>query len=359
VKRERDDLAASPPYDAAYAVVESGKAANARVQVRGERHRPGDEVPRGFPKVLGGQRLPPDCKASGRLELAGWLTDKANPLTARVMVNRIWQHHFGHGIVNTPSDFGTRGSPPTHPELLDWLALRFVEKDWSVKAMHREMMLSATYQQSTIQNAQSAMGQAADPDNTLLWKFPRRRLDAESIRDAMLFASGTLDTSPAGPHPFPPLAEWRFTIHNPFYAVYDNNRRSVYLMVQRQKKHPFLSLFDGADANVSTEDRSTTVTPAQALFLMNDPFVHEKSAALAARLLKEAGDDGSRVRLAYELTQAREPDSDELVRSGMFLGRYREKLGSLGGNSQAEQEQAAWAAFSRVLLTSNAFLFVD
>jgi len=359
LKRERDDLAANPPYDAAYAVVESGKPANARIQVRGERHRLGDEVPRGFPKVLGGQTLPPDCKTSGRLELAGWLTDKSNPLTARVMVNRIWQHHFGRGIVNTPSDFGTRGSPPTHPELLDWLARRFMEKGWSVKAVHREMMLSATYQQSAAAAPQSATAGGVDPDDTLLWHFPRRRLDAESIRDAMLFASGTLDTSPAGPHPFPPVTEWRFTIHNPFYAVYDNNRRSVYLMVQRQKKHPFLSLFDGADANVSTEDRSTTVTPAQALYLMNDPFVHEKSAALAGRLLKEAGDDGARVRLAYELTQAREPDADEMVRAGMFLGRYREKLASLGGKSQAEQEQAACAAFSRVLLTSNGFLFVD
>jgi hypothetical protein len=221
--------------------------------------------------------------------------------------------------------------------------------------MHREVMLSAIYQQS---GADQPAARAADPENALLWKFSRRRLDAESIRDAMLFASNTLDTSPPGPHPFPPTQEWRFTIHNPFYAVYDSNRRSVYLMVQRQKKHPFLSLFDGADANVSTEERPTTVTPAQALYLMNDPFVHEKSAALAARLLKEAGDDGSRVRLAYELTQAREPDADELVRAGMFLGRYREKLAGLG-KSEGEQQQGAWAAFSRVLLTSNGFLFVD
>ena len=339
--------------------MEGAQPANARIQLRGERHRLGDEVPRGFLKVLGGQTLAPDCKTSGRLELAGWLTDKSNPLTARVMVNRIWQHHFGRGIVKTSSDFGTRGSPPTHPELLDWLAVKFMEGGWSVKSMHREMMLSSTYRQSAIPNPQSAMPDAVDPENTLLWKFSRRRLDAESIRDAMLLVSGTLDTSPAGPHPFPPVTEWRFTIHNPFYAVYDSNRRSVYLMVQRQKKHPFLSLFDGADANVSTEERSSTVTPAQALYLMNDPFVHEKSAALAGRLLKEPGDDGARVRLAYELTQAREPDADELVRSGMFLGRYREKLASLGGKSRDEQELAAWAAFSRVLLTSNGFLFVD
>ena len=355
LKRERDDLAANPPYDAAYAVTESGKPANARIQLRGERHRLGDEVPRGFPKVLGGQTLPPDCKTSGRLELAGWLADKANPLTARVMVNRIWQHRFGRGIVKTASDFGTRGSPPTHPELLDWLALRFVEKGWSVKAMHREIMLSATYRQSSTDQPQHA---ASDPQNELLWKFSRRRLDAESIRDAMLLASGTLDTSPAGPHPFPPVSQWRFTIHNPFYAVYEHDRRSVYLMVQRQKRHPFLSLFDGPDPNVSTEERQTTVTPAQALYLMNDPFVHEKSAALAKRLLGEAADDGGRVRLAYELTCGREPDADELVRSGLFLGRYREKLASIGKPAQ-EQEAGAWGALARVLITSNAFLFVD
>jgi hypothetical protein len=358
LKRRRDDLAANPPYDVAYAVVEGAKAGNARVQQRGERSRLGDEVPRGFLKVLGGQRLPADCKGSGRLELAGWLTDKSNPLTARVMVNRIWQHHFGRGIVKTASDFGTRGAAPTHPELLDWLALKFMENGWSIKSMHRLIMLSTAYQQSAIRNPQSAMPDGTDPDNALLSRFPRRRLDAESIRDAMLFASGTLDTSRAGPHPFPPVSQWRYTIHNPFYAVYESNRRSVYLMVQRQKRHPFLSLFDAADPNVSTEERSTTVTPAQSLYLMNDPFVHEKSAALAARLMKEATEDGERVKLAYELTAAREPDADEFVRAGMFLGRYREKLGSLGKTAD-EQQQGAWSAFSRVLLTSNGFLFVD
>ena len=274
------------------------------------------------------------------------------------MVNRIWQHHFGRGIVKTASDFGTRGSPPTHPELLDWLALKFMESGWSIKSMHRLMMLSATYQQSAIRDPQFAMADTVDPENALLSHFPRRRLDAESIRDAMLFASGTLDTSPAGPHPFPPVSQWRYTIHNPFYAVYESNRRSVYLMVQRQKRHPFLALFDAADPNVSTAERSTTITPAQSLYLMNDPFVHEKSAALAARLMKEAGDDGERVKLAYELTAAREPDADECVRSGMFLGRYREKLAAMGKTND-EQQQGAWAAFSRVLLTSNGFLFVD
>ena len=355
LKRQRDELAANPPYEVAYAVVEGGKPDDAHVQLRGERHRRGDKVPRGFLKVLGGHMLPKDCKTSGRLELAEWLADKANPLTARVMVNRIWQHHFGRGIVKTSSDFGTRGSPPTHPELLDWLALQFIEKGWSIKAMHRVMMLSATYQQSAVSSQQSA---AEDAGNELLSRFSRRRLDAEAIRDAMLLVSGTLDTSPAGPHPFPPTSQWRYTIHNPFYAVYEHDRRSVYLMVQRQKKHPFLSLFDAADPNVSTEERSTTVTPAQALYLMNDPFVHAKSAALAARVIREASDDGARVRLAYEATHGREPDADELVRAGMFLGRYREKLASLG-KSASEQEQGAWAALSRVLLTSNGFLFVE
>ena len=354
LKREQAALVGNPPYPVAYAVAE-GKAADAPVQLRGEPGRRGDVVRRGFLQVLGGQTLPADCKASGRLELAGWLTDPTNPLTARVMVNRIWQHHFGRGIVATPSDFGTRGAPPSHPQLLDWLALRFVESGWSVKAMHRLVVLTAAYQMSGGGNPEA---RRIDPDNALLWHYPRRRLDAESIRDGMLAAGGVLDLSPAGPHPFPPVEKWNYTIHNPFYAVYETKRRSVYLMVQRQKKHPFLSLFDGADPNVSTDRRHATITPAQSLFLMNDPFVHECAAALARRVLGLSDDDGARVRLAFEITQGREPDADDFVRAGGFLARYREKLSS-AGKSLDEQQLGAWSAYARVLLTSNGFLYVD
>jgi hypothetical protein len=354
LRRERGELAANPPYPVAYAATE-GKGADAKIQLRGEPERRRDVVPRGFLKVLGGQTLPADCKTSGRLELAGWLTDPKNPLTARVMVNRIWQHHFGRGIVATPSDFGTRGSPPSHPELLDWLARRFVAGGWSMKAMHRLVMLSSAYQMS---GDDDAVARQSDPDDALLWHYSRRRLDAESIRDAMLVAGGLLDLSPAGPHPFPPVEKWNYTIHNPFYGLYESKRRSVYLMVQRQKKHPFLSLFDGADPNVSTDQRHATVTPAQSLFLMNDPFVHECAAGLAKRVIAATEDDAARVRLVFEITQSREPDADDFLRAGGFLARYREKLGS-AGKTPDEQQLGAWSAYARVLLTSNGFLYVD
>jgi hypothetical protein len=347
-------LEANPPYPVAYAATE-GKGADARIQLRGEPGRAGDVVRRGFLKVLGGQTLPAECRTSGRLELADWLADPRNPLTARVMVNRIWQYHFGRGIVATPNDFGTRGARPSHLELLDWLARRFVERGWSLKAMHRLIMLSSAYQMSGDDNPAA---RETDPDNALLWHYPRRRLDAESIRDAMLATGGLLDLAPAGPHPFPPVEKWNFTIHNPFYGLYETKHRSVYLMVQRQKRHPFLALFDGADPNVSTDRRHATVTPAQSLFLMNDPFVHECAAGLAQRVLAGAEDDGGRMRLAFELTQAREPEPGDLIRAGGFLARYREKLAATG-KSPVEAELGAWSAYARVLLTSNAFLYVD
>ncbi len=186
------------------------------------------------------------------------------------MVNRIWQHHFGRGIVATPSNFGVRGEPPSHPELLDWLAARFVAGGWSIKAMHREIVLSATYQLSSDEDTRSA---ALDPDDRLLWRFPRRRLDAESIRDAMLAVAGRLDPSRPGRHPFPPIEDWHWTQHDAFKTVYPSNHRSVYLMTQRLVKHPFLALFDGPDTNTSTDVRGRSTVPLQALWFLNNPFV--------------------------------------------------------------------------------------
>jgi hypothetical protein len=356
-KRQRDEVAGRAMYDMAYGVVE-GKPADARVHLRGEPKTLGDPVPRRFLEVLGGEPLPADAVAnrSGRLELAGWITRPENPLTARVMANRIWQWHFGAGLVRTAGDFGTRGEPPTHPQLLDHLAARFVAGGWSVKAMHRQIMLSRAYGMSG--DDQPAALQA-DPEDRLLWKFPRRRLSAEEIRDAILSVTGTLDRTPGNEaHPFPPVESWGFSIHNPFYAVYDSNRRSVYLMVQRQKRHPFLALFDGADPNLSTDERGLTTTPKQALYLMNDPFVHEQSAALAKRLAGMGGDDAASVRAAWELTQGREPEAEDVAQATQFLQGYRDRLAALGKPAE-EQQAAAWAAYARVLLTSNGFLYVD
>src|SRR5262249_16645477 len=199
------------PVDSAYAVIDGptepkkriGQVGNVRVHIKGEPDRLGKEVPRRFPTVLGGQTLPSDVKGSGRLELARWLTDPANPLTARVMVKRIWPHHFGRGLVATPNDFGKQGRPPTHPELLDFLADRFVESGWSIKEMHRLIMLSRVYQQSSEFGIRSSElpSDGVDADDDYLTHFPRRRLDAESIRDSILAISGDLDRTRGGPHP--------------------------------------------------------------------------------------------------------------------------------------------------------------
>ena len=230
LQAERDELIKTmPAFEKAYAVSE-GEPADARIQIKGDPAKLGPAVPRGFLTVLGGQRLPSDETGSGRRALAGWLTDPSNPLTARVLVNRVWQHHFGHGLVRTPNDFGTRGEPPTHPELLDALALRFVDAGWSIKKLHREILLSATYRMGSVEDAESSR---KDPENRFLWTFNRRRLDAEEIRDAVLAVSGALDRSPGGTHPFPSEWTWRYTQHKPFVDDYPSLRRSIYLMQQR------------------------------------------------------------------------------------------------------------------------------
>ena len=273
-----------PDLPGSYAVSE-GKPADAALQRRGEPENPGPVVPRGVPRFafLDGEPPPPvAAQSSGRIELAQWLTQAGNPLTPRVMVNRIWQHHFGRGIVATPSNFGLRGEPPSHPDLLDWLAAKFVSSGWSIKAIHREIVLSETYRLSSDGDAASA---AIDPEDRWLWRFQRRRLEAESIRDAMLAVSGELDQARPGPHPFPPIEAWHWTQHDPFKAVYPTNHRSVYLMTQRLVKHPFLAIFDGPDTNVSTDVRARSTVPLQALYLRNNPFVQQQAAGFARRLL--------------------------------------------------------------------------
>jgi hypothetical protein len=342
--------AAAPVIDSAYAVAD-GKGVNAKMHVRGDPKRLGEEVPRHFPAVLGGQEAR-DATGSGRLQLADWLTDPKNPLPARVMVNRIWQHHFGKGIVPTPNDFGRQGQAPTHPELLDFLAARFIESGWSVKALHRLILLSRTWQLS------SADGSASEPTNELFGRFMRRRLDAESIRDALLFVSGDLDQRLGGSHPFPPMPAWKYTQHAPFVAVYPTRQRSVYLMQSRLRKNPYLALFDGADPSSSTGARLPSTTPLQALFLMNDSLVHDLAAKFARRILAIAADDPARLTSAYQLALSRPPGSEEQQECAEFLQQYRARLRSL--NTPADQLEAqTWAALSRALLSANEFVFVD
>jgi hypothetical protein len=314
--KRRESLAKSAPrIEDAYAVSE-GTPGDARIHLKGNPQKPGALVPRRFLQVLGGQALPPGTSGSGRLELAGWLVEA--PLTARVMANRIWQGHFGEGLVRTPSYFGKQGLAPADPGPLDFLADAFVRSGWSVKALHRLIMNSRAYR-------------AVD--------VPRRRLEAEEIRDAILAVSGALDLAGGGEHPFPPRETWVYSKASPFYAVYPSERRSVYLMQQRLKKHPFLALFDGADTNASTAGRGASVTSLQALFLMNSPFVHEQAARFAARL---RGEPRERIDQAHRLALGRPAREEELRRAEAFL-----------------VSEDRWTSFAKVLFSSNEFLHVD
>ncbi|MBI3192297.1 MAG: DUF1553 domain-containing protein, partial [Pedosphaera parvula] len=312
-------------------------------------------VLRGCLQILGGQKLPKDCRESGRRELAEWLTDPKNPLTARVMVNRIWQHHFGKGIVATPNDFGKRGKAPTHPELLDYLAGRFVAGGWSIKAMHRLIMNSSAYQMSSAEDARNA---GLDVNNDYLWRFNRRRLSAEEIRDSLLFVSGSLDRAAGGPHPFPPMKDWRFTQHQPFVDDYPSDKRTVYLMQQRIRKQPYLELFDGPDPNSTTGDRPLNTTPIQALFMMNAPLAHKQAARFARRIQSAAANDGTRIVRAYQLAYGRPPTKEEVRTGEDYLRNVASALRE-AGTTDAQLPEAAWASYSRVLFGSDEFIFVD
>jgi hypothetical protein len=344
----------APKVEQAYAVSE-GTAANAPILRIGDPKSPGAVVPRNFLTVLGGQALPKDEKGSGRLELANWIADAKNPLTARVMVNRIWEHHFGKGIVSTPNDFGFRGNAPTHPELLDYLTEKFVESGWSVKAMHRMIMLTEAYQMASTWNPKAG---ATDAKNELLWRFDRRRLDAEEIRDAMLSTSGALDLTPANGHPFPPEVEWKYTQHRPFIAVYETNHRSVYLMQQRIKKQPFLETFDGADPNASTGSRPQSTTGLQALFMMNDPFAFDQADKLAVRVGMAYSTDAERVTYAFRLLYGRKPTAEEILMSSAYLRKAKAAMNDTK-LPEDQRARAALASYMRVLYSSDEFVFLD
>ena len=359
VKARLKELDAHPPgVEKAYAVAE-GTPHDAPVFRKGDPAHPGATVPRGFLQILGGSRLPEGAspKASGRLELAGWLVDPSNPLTARVMVNRIWQHHFGRGLVATPNDLGARGKVPTHPELLDYLASRFVQDGWSIKTMHRRLMLSRTYQLSAAEDSRAA---SVDPANELHWRHDRRRLSAEEIRDAMLAAAGTLDRAPGGAFPLPPESEFRYTQHVQFVAPesFDTRKRTVYQIQQRLRRRRVLEVFDGADPNVTTPDRPLSTTAIQALYLMNDPFVHERAGELAGRLMADAGDDGGRIGRAYRLALGRPATAEEVEAGLAYLADARPALAEAGVPDD-RLPRASLESLVRVLFASNEFLFVD
>jgi hypothetical protein len=313
-------------------------------------------VPRNAPQFLRGERdLSIPAGASGRQQLAEWLTDARNPLTARVIVNRVWQWHFGRGLVATPSNFGLRGAAPSHPALLDWLAHDFVESGWSIKALHRAIMLSRVYQLSSTATPEVL---ALDPANRYYARFDRRRLDAEALRDAVMSVAGTLDLAPPAAHPFPPLNQWHWTQHNPFKTIMPSNKRSVYLMTQRLQRHPYLALFDGPDTNYSTGLRTEATVPLQALYFLNNPGFAEQAEAFAARLIATASNPQSRVQHGALAAWSRMADDTETQGALRYLEECRQEL-MVSGCPPEELENATWTRFARVLLSANEFLYVD
>jgi hypothetical protein len=339
----------------AYAV-RDGQPADAHVQIKGEVSQPGGVAPRGFPRFLASKEpisIPPG--ESGRLQLAEWLTRPEHPLTARVLVNRLWQHHFGRGLVGTPSNFGLRGEPPTHPELLDWLAGEFIRQGWSIKRMHRLILLSETYQLSSAHDEANA---ALDPGNSWHWRHDRHRLDAEALRDSLLAVSGLLNPQRPGAQPFPPLTTWGWTQHHPFKEVYPSRQRSIYLMTQRFQRHPFLALFDGPDTNTSTEQRTSSIVPLQALYLMNNPFLHEQAAAFAERVLNTSPDPRERIKLAQSLAWGRPPSAEAIDHAATCLENFI-RLAQEQGAQHAAAERDAWTSLARLLLSANETVYVD
>jgi hypothetical protein len=343
-----------PPGETAFAVSE-GTAHDAPIQHKGLPTDLGEKVPRRFLTILGGEKLPPYEKGSGRLELAQWITDPANPLTARVMANRIWQFHFGAGIVKSPNDFGSRGQRPTNPALLDYLATRFVQSGWSIKSMHPLIMLSRAYQMQSVDEPSDS---TIDNANDYFWRQNPRRLSAEEIRDTILLVSGSLDSTMDGPHPFPPMNEWRYTQHRPFVADYPSSHRSIYLMQQRIRRQPYLSVFDGADTNATTPDRPISTTAIQALFMMNDPFMHDQADKLAVRIGLAFGDDASRIDYAYRLCFARPPTADEVQTGQQYIQACLAQLKQTK-TPWDHQYRAALESYMRVLMSSNEFAFLD
>ncbi len=347
-RKKQDELRRHPPaVERAYGVTE-GKPADARVQLKGDPKSLGAVVARGYLQVFGGPKVTP-AGGSGRRELADWLTDPVRtPVTARVIVNRVWQYTFGRGLVATPNNFGARGKPPSHPELLDYLTSRFVAGGWSVKSLLRMLLLSRAYQMASVGGA------ADDPANERVSRFARRRLSAEELRDSLLFVAGTLERGPSGRHPFPPDHTFKYTQHAPFVASYPSNHRGLYLMQQRWRKNPFLDVFDGADPNATTAVRPVSTSPLQALFHMNGSFAHEQAAAWAASLATAASRDETRIDLAYRAAFARPASPDEVNVGLAYLTECRRALADA-----SRPETEAWASYARVLLASNEFAFVE
>jgi hypothetical protein len=336
---------------------------NSPIYARGEPEKPSaDLVPRGVLQVVSKTQPRIAAGSSGRLDLANWIASKDNPLTARVMANRVWLHLFGHGLVPTADNFGAAGQPPTHPELLDFLALSFMEDGWSVKKLIKKAVMSHTYQ---LDSKYDAKNHEIDPDNTLLWRMSPRRLDAESLRDAMLAVSGQLDTSPPDGSIVARVGEGPSTGFGALrpgggiqQAINDprNNHRSVYLPIIRDNLPEALALFDAPDPSLIVADRPTTTVPSQGLFLLNNPFVIRSAEASADKLLKATTTDTERIRAAYLGFYGRPPSDKELTTAERFLKEYSAAIAK-DRVPAGRRDRDTWAAFCQALFASAEFQY--
>ncbi len=373
LRRKVDELDATHPGapPRAMALQDNATPSNPRVFQRGNPNNPGPEVPRQFLHVVAGEKRRPFQKGSGRLELAEAIASRDNPLTARVMVNRVWMHYFGAGLVRTPSDFGVRSDPPSHPELLDHLAWQFMEEGWSLKKLHRRIMLSHVYQQATDDHPRSAQ---IDPNNLLLGRMSRRRLDFEATRDTLLATVGQLDLHSGGravditTEPFP-------------------TRRTVYGFIERQNLPGLFRVFDFASPDTTNPQRFLTTVPQQALFMLNSPFVVQQARQFLERPeFRAGGKTEDRVRALYQTAYQRDPTPEEVDLARRFIQSQTAASGALVDspvgptgsgsasgtvavvgkakpNSSSPKETvhplSAWEKYAQVLLMSNELVFVD
>ena len=342
-----EDWIASPgaaPH--AHVLLDSETPADSHIFLRGNASNPGEKVPRQFLQVLSPPDRRPFQTGSGRLELAMAIVNPENPLTARVMVNRVWLHHFGNGLVRTPSDFGLRGEAPTHPDLLDYLASQFMANGWSIKTLHRTIMLSETYQQ---QSQSRSDGESKDPENRWLWKMNRRRLDWESLRDSLLTVSGQIDFTMGGTS-VPLLSE-------PF-----STRRTIYGFIDRQNLPGLFRTFDFVAPDSSAPQRLQTTVPQQALYLLNSAFIQQQTTALANRISPRQNSSDSveieqRIQDLYELIYSRSPTTEELQLGKNFLADI--PLADPSTAPAPDGEFSSWQEYVQSLLLSNEFVFVD
>jgi hypothetical protein len=357
---------APTPAELALCVTEAGPTApDTFVLLRGNPHVKGDKVEPAFLEVLGATKpsySPPSAengaaaRSSGRrLALADWIADPSNPLTPRVMANRIWQHHFGRGIVRSSNNFGLQGDKPTHPELLDWIAAEFIAQGWRLKPLHRAILTSNAYRMSSHANAEAF---AKDPANDSFWRFEMRRLTAEEIRDSILAVTGTLNFNMYGPGVYPEIPRevmagqsqpgkgWGKS------SPEEQARRSVYVHVKRSLLTPILESFDVAETDRPSPVRFSTTQPTQALAMLNGSFLNQQATALAVRLRREAGDQpADQVKLALRLVTSRPADEADVKRGVALIESLRSRHGATA--------DAALQSFCLVALNLNEFIYLD